>query len=134
MVKESQKPSIEQITRLVTVGLGMSWFELVGEMWKLGRKIMRGLSNEGMYEVLDYQTTLEIHDNNGEKASVTKRQRVRYLQDYIIAYQDQAWGDGEILKEYKCSPGVPVDEYRSDHKTQILISLREIKSKGDIDE
>ena len=46
----------------------------------------------------------------------SKRQRVRYLQNNIIAYQDQAWGDGEMLVNYRCSPGVPVDRYKLGHK------------------
>jgi hypothetical protein len=44
---------------------------------------------------------------------------VRYLQDNMIAYQDQAWGDGEILVDYRRIPGTPVDRYRSGHKTYI---------------
>lgn len=134
MTSEKNKISFKQISRFVTVGLGLTWFELIGEVWKLGQQIMRGFSSEGMYEVLEYETTLEIHDKKGNKATVSKRQKVRYLQDNILAYQDQAWGDGEILVDYKCSPGYPVDKYRSGHKTYILISLREIKSKGDVDE
>lgn len=116
------------------MNLGLPWFELAGEMWKIGRKVMRGLSNEGMYEVLNYESTLELHDRGGKRATFSKRKKVRYLQDHIIAYQDSAWGDGEILVNYRCTPGKPVDRYRCGHKTHILISLREVKNKGDIDE
>ena len=59
---------------------------------------------------------------------------MRYLQDNVIAYQDQAWGDGEILLNYRCTPGKPVDRYRSGHKTHILVSRRQVKNKGDVDE
>jgi len=115
-----------------SISSSLSWLELIGDLWKIGKKVIRGLSNEGMYEVLDYETTLELLDTKGHKASFTKREKVRYLQDNIITYQDQAWGDGEILAGYKCSPGVPVDQYRIGHITHILISLREVKNKGDI--
>ena len=114
--------------------LDLPWPEILGELWKFGRKVMRGLSNEGMYEVLEYESTLELKDKRGEKAKVKKREKVRYLQDHIIAYQDQAWGDGEILINYRCTPGTRVDRYRSGYKTHILISLREVKNKGDIDD
>jgi hypothetical protein len=43
-------------------------------------------------------------------------------------------GDGEILVDYRCSPGTPVDRYRSGYKTYILISRREVKNKGNVDE
>ena len=131
---EGSIEKLKQLTRVVTVGLGLSWFELFGEIWKLGRKIMRGRANEGMYEVLDYETTLELKNDKGNEASLTKREKVRYLQENIIAFPDEAFGDGEILIDYKCSPGVLVDSYRLGHKTQILISLHSIKNKGDKDE
>lgn len=86
-----------------------------------------------MYEVLEHESTLELFEKLGEKAIFHKRQKVRYLQDYIIAYQDQAWGDGEILVDYRCTPGTAVDFYRPGNKTYILISLRGIKKRGDTD-
>lgn len=73
-----------------SIGSSLSWLEFIGDLWKIGKKVIRGLSNEGMYEVLDYETTLELLDPKGHKASFTKREKVRYLQDNIIAYQDQA--------------------------------------------
>lgn len=89
---------------------------------------------EGMYEVLEYESRLELLDAKGKRATYHKRQRVRFLQDNIIAYQDKAWGDGDIFADYKCSPGVAVDRYREGHRWRILISLREIKNRGDEEE
>jgi hypothetical protein len=91
-------------------------------------------SPNGIYEVLAYEACLELCDTRGEKARFMKRQRVRFLQDNVIAYQDQAWGDGEFLLDYRCSPGLPVDQYREGHKYRILISLRETKNRGDVAE
>jgi len=83
-----------------------------------------------MYEVLNYESTLEILDRYGKEAVFSKTEEVRFLQNNIIAFQDQAWGDGKILVDYQCSPGVPVDFYRSGYKTHILISLRDVKQKN----
>jgi hypothetical protein len=129
-----QTSSSKSLARIASMGLGLPWFEIAGELWHFGRKVMRGLSSEGMYEVLDYQSTLELHDPGGKKATFTKRKKVRYLQDNIVAYQDHAWGDGEILLDYRSNPGVAVDRYRCGHKTLVLLSLREMKSRGDEDE
>ena len=85
-----------------------------------------------MYEVLNYESTLEILDKDGEEAIFTKKEEVKFLQNNVFAFQDQAWGDGRILLDYQCSPGIPVDFYRSGHKTYILISLRDVKQKSDI--
>jgi hypothetical protein len=134
MTNEEQDSQLAKLPICGTLIMSFPWLEIIGELWKFGRKIFRGFSNEGIYEVLDYETTLELQDRKGNKARLKKREKVRYLQDHILAHQDQAWGDGKILLNYRCAPGVPVDRYRSGYKTNILISLREVKNKGDIDE
>jgi hypothetical protein len=91
-------------------------------------------SNGDSYEVLDYESTLELQNRSGTKAAFKKQKKIRYLQDNIIAYQDYAWGDGAILLNYRTNRGKPVDRYRSGFKTYVLLSLREVKNRGDIDE
>lgn len=86
----------------------------------------------GMYEILHYDGTLELLDTAGHVAHFRKRQQVRFLQDNILAFQDYAWGDGDIFANYHCSPGVAVDRYQEGDRWNILISLRETKSRGDI--
>ncbi|MBC8503508.1 MAG: hypothetical protein H8D34_01525 [Chloroflexi bacterium] len=112
----------------------LSWLEIVLDLWKIGRKALQGLANQGIYETIDYESTLEIKSNKGTRASFEKWKKIRYLQDGIITYQDHAWGDGEILLNYRTNRGKPVDHYRAGYKTYVLLSLREVKNKGDIDE
>ena len=85
----------------------------------------------GMYEVLAYTAELELCDPAGAVAVYNKTQRVRFLQNNIIAYQDTAWGDGEIFADYQCSPGIAVDRYREGHRYNVLISLHETKHRND---
>jgi len=110
------------------------WLEVLAEAYRLAGVLWRGLTDEGMYEVLEHESTLELLDRRGVQAHFNKRQKVRYLQNNIIAYQDQGWGDGQSLLDYQCSPGVVVDQYRPGQKTYILISLRENKQRDDQDE
>lgn len=98
------------------------------------RQLVEREYHEGLYEVLEYDATLELLDPQGQTALFRKRQRVRYLQDYVIAFQDFAWGDGNVLAAYQCTPGVVVDRYREGDRWNVLISLRETRSVGDIDE
>lgn len=119
---------------LMPAVLKLPWLEISAEAWRLLRQLWRGMADEGLYEVLEHEATLELLDTRGKRAQVRKRQRVRYLQDQILAFQDQAWGDGEILLEYRCTPGVEADRYEAGHKTYILISLREVKRRGETDE
>lgn len=128
----------EQRTWLATVvSAGMAFLTtppLANLVEKLLRQWLLTQLPGGMYEVLDHTVALELEDPRGQTATYRKRQRVRFLQNHIIAFQDKAWGDGNIFAEYKCSPGIPVDFYREGHRYNILISLRETKRQGDIEE
>ena len=101
------------------------------EVWKALDHLLGELRYRGMYEILDYDATLEIADIRGEKAKLTRREHIRFLQDNVVAIHDHAWGDGRFLCNYQCQPGVPVDIYEDGSKHNILISLRETKNKGD---
>lgn len=90
--------------------------------------------HHGVYEILEYDSTLELLDPRGQKAVFRKRQKVRFLQNHIIAFQDYAWGDGDIFDDYRISPGTAVDRYREGDRWNILISLRSTKSKDDVEE
>ena len=122
------------LVRIASAVLNSDLVDLVSSVWQLGRRIVTSKVHEGLYEVLAFESRLELLDIQGKKAVLTKREKVRFLQDNIIAYQDQAWGDGEIFADYKCSPGVAVDRYREGHRYRVLISLRQAKSRGDIQE
>lgn len=134
MDDENPKLSTKRLSQFLALALSSPWLETLVELWKIGQKMLRGLADEGVYEALEYEFILELLDKRGERARVRKRQKVRYLQNEVIAYQDEAWGDGKILVDYHCAPGVPVDYYRPGKQTYILISLREVKNRGDIEE
>ena len=133
-MNENQTNNSSLRSSILALVFDLPWFELIGRIWKVGRQIVRGLSSEGTYEVLDYECQVELNDSNGKDATIQKREKVLYLQDYITSYQDQAWGNGDILLHYECSPGIPVDQYQLGHNTYKLISLREFRNRGDIDE
>ncbi len=105
-------------------------------LFRLSHVLRKILSHQphGMYEILDYDSTLEILDAKGEKAIFHKRQKVKFLQDNILAFQDYAWGEGEIFEQYTCSPGRVVDCYQEGDRWNILISLRATKGRGDTED
>lgn len=85
-------------------------------------------------EVLDFDSTIDLVDAAGKKAIFHRRMKVRFLQDHVIAFQDQVWGDGKALASYKVSPGYIVDQYRDGDRWNVLISLRQMRSRGEIEE
>lgn len=119
---------------VIKTAVNIPWLDVAAKSWQVARKLWHGLADEGMYEVLEYESRLELKDKHGRTAQFSKREKVRYRQNNILAYQDHAWGDGQILQDYQCTPGVVVDRYRSGHQIFLLISLREVKRRGDEDE
>ena len=133
MLKGASKKSSTWLEPLVSL-LKLPGLDILLEFWRLGKKAWQRYATGSMYEVLAYEATLELLSRSGKKATIKKHKKIRYLQNNIIAYRDYAWGDGNILQSYRCMPGKPVDRYKLDYKTYILISLREMKNRGDIDE
>lgn len=86
---------------------------------------------DGLYKVREHEVQLTLLDNEGRQAAYSKQQRVVFLHNEITAIQDQAWGDGDFLADYKCSPGVLVDTYREGYRYRMLISLRRTKNCGE---
>lgn len=107
------------------------WATVLLEAWKLVKSI-QAERVVGLYEVLNFEHTLELCDRRGQKAIFHKRATVRLLQDYVSAYMDWAWGRGEIFADYRCHPGTAVDRYRCGSKHCVLISLREEKRRGEV--
>lgn len=132
--QDNVSPYLKTILQVFMALLNSDFIELIGSVWRLGRRILSAKAHEGMFEVLEHEVTLELLDTKGKAAVYHKRQRVRFLQDNIIAFQDQAWGDGDIFADYKCSPGVPVDRYREGYLYRVLISLRGTRHRGDVEE
>lgn len=91
-------------------------------------------SPEGLYEILEYETQLELLDAHGRTAHLSKHQRVKFLQDNVIAFQDYAWGEGNVLAAYNSKPGFVADRYREGERWNILISLRESKQRGEVED
>ena len=67
------------------------------EAWDLVDQIRDHIGYHGMYEILDYRSTLDLSDATGEKAHISRRQVIRFLQDNIVAIHDHAWGDGKLF-------------------------------------
>lgn len=102
------------------------------DLWQLSRAHL--LPPTSLYQVNSLDIGLELCRADGSDAIYTKRSRVRFLQDHVTAYRDQAWGEGILFSEYSCAPGIPVDHYCEGDRWYTLISLRESKSRGDVED
>jgi hypothetical protein len=121
-------------TRLSSWIFSSDGIKFLAESYGTLRQLFQREMHEGMFEILEYDATLEILDPHGETATFEKRQRVRFLQDFVMTFQDYVWGDGDVLVDYSCSPGVVADRYREGNRWNMLISLRQSKSVGDVED
>ncbi len=112
----------------------MSWLVLVFDFYQTLRRWLVSQQPKGIYEILAYDATLELLDNTGHVATFHKLQKVRFLQNNLIAFEDYAWGEGEIFHAYSVAPGKAVDFYQEGDRSNVLISLRETKHSGDIED
>jgi hypothetical protein len=113
-------------------GFSAGWIVLFFDLYQGLRRWFSAQQPKGLYEILDYDTTLELLDAKGHTAKFSKRQKVRFLQNNIIAFEDYAWGAGTIFHTYSVAPGKAVDFYPEGDRWNVLISLRESKQSGDI--
>jgi hypothetical protein len=130
----TRKPIHTNIVKLLTLLADLNNAQVLALLPLIGRGLRYFLAatiDVGMYEVLDFASDLELHDTKGKNATYHKREAIRFLQDNIIAYEDQAFGHGDIFADYQCSPGFPVDRYEEGNHYRILISLRETKQRGE---
>lgn len=132
-VSSNQPPLLSQTALSIFKFLLGNRAAVLDTLFDLMQRIPVVKALPGMYEVLAYEATLELKDSKGKTAVYRKRQQVRFLQNNIIAFQDKAWGDGDIFADYQCSPGHAVDRYRDGHRYNILISLRETKHRDQIE-
>ncbi len=102
------------------------------QFFQKGTRTLPEAIPEGIYEILEYEGTLELADLKGQTAIFRKRLRVKFLQDDVVAFHDHVWGDGRSLAAYICWPGVFADLYREGDRWNVLISLRQTKRQGSI--
>ena len=128
------EPSTNPLLEIAVPLLDSHLTSLLSFLWRLSQRILTERSFPSDYTILEYEACLELVDAKGKEAVATKREKVKFLQNNVIAYRDVAWGEGDIFADYRCSPGVAVDRYKEGHRYQILISLRETKHRGEITE
>lgn len=93
--------------------------------------VQLGRGYEALYEVRRFEATLELLDENGQGAVLERDQHIRFLQDGVVGLYHQIWGEGELFDEYDVQPGIVADRFQVGSRHITLISLRQIKNRGD---
>ena len=82
------------------------------------------------YEILDYQSTLILHDHKGIKATLERRQRIRFVQNGVAGIMDHIWGDG-VVTYYENEAGSLEDSFRDEGRRHLVIGLRRPMGRGE---
>lgn len=67
----------------IAVLSGLPWLEVGEKAWQIIRNAVPSWSYSGMYEVLEYESTLELKDSKGERATFRKRRRFPVLECFV---------------------------------------------------
>lgn len=113
--------------------LSFDWLEILLDLAGLVTRLA-AWKYDGLYEILSYESTLDLTDRRGQRATVRKHQRIRFLQNDIAAFQDIVYGDGQIFHGYKVAPGAAVDRYREGDRWHVLIAMHATKNRGDVED
>ena len=132
MQHDEKKRAPSDLLRRLLACFSLDWLALIFDLYGYLTQWLSPGQN-GLYEILDYEATLELCDGEGREAHFSKRQKLRFVQDNIIAFQDYVWGNGRI-SDYRCSRGHIADQYQEGDRWHILLSLRETKNRGDVEE
>lgn len=107
---------------------------IVTSMWAIYSLYVRERSGAA-YEVVEQDQVYDIYDPDGQEATHRRRFKIRFLQNDQIAIREYIWGDGpHIARNYACQPGRIVDIHRYGPYWHVLISLDEVKNRGDVGE
>lgn len=75
----------------------------------------------GIYEILTSELTWDIESQT--KASVTKNNQVRFIQNNVLAIPDYIWGDGKLKPQYTCNRGTKVREIQEGSRTCVVLAM-----------
>ena len=126
------KSSPSLLLRRLLSSFSLEWLPVVFALFNTLHQVLTRKPPEGMYEFLLYDAILDLPDPTGRRATFRKHQRVKFLQNNAIAFEDFAWGDGDIFAKYRVSPGIEADRYREGDRWNVLISLRQTRQRGEI--
>lgn len=76
-----------------------------------------------VYEVVNYEATVELSDADGRDAVYIKREHVRFLQDGVSSFEDYGWGNGIAFANYDVSPGTFVRRELVGSRLQSTVQL-----------
>lgn len=73
MADEKRNDCQNLLDRLMDHLSGPLRIDIVGKVWKIGRKLSLRRSDQGMCEVLEYESTLELKDREESHLQETRR-------------------------------------------------------------
>jgi hypothetical protein len=88
----------------------------------------------GLWQIIDDIDEWDIPDDTGKLVLLTKTRKLRFLQNGVFAIRDYAWGSGKVDGNYSCAPGHAADHFWHDGRHNVVVSLRETKRRGDIED
>jgi hypothetical protein len=85
----------------------------------------------GIYEIVSSELEWDLTSADGSSATNTKKNRVRFIQNNVLAIPDYIWGDGTTSSDYSCKPGNQVAAFFEGSKKCVVIALDRMYNRDD---
>jgi hypothetical protein len=72
MADEKHNDHQSLLDKLIALLPRLDWLDVLGDVWRVLQKALPGQSYKGLYEVLEYESTLELKDRGGKRATFRK--------------------------------------------------------------
>lgn len=72
MTDDKRDDHQSMLDELIALLLRLDWLDVLGDVWKALQRALPGQSYKGLYEVLEYESTLEPKDRGGKRATFRK--------------------------------------------------------------
>lgn len=84
------------------------------------------------YETIKYGGRLEMLDKEGNVATFTRRQRIRFLEDNVAVFFDRVWGEGVLFANYSAKSMRIIDAIPTTKGYVVPLALPRRFSKGEV--
>lgn len=124
--------SIPQFSGWLPWLLSTDFLNFVVMLSKLLRPHLAGVFKpSALYDVLNFEATIEVKDSRGYQAVYSKKQRLRFLKDNVSTVYDYGWGTGNAFASHRVEPGHIVERKQIGPRYRSLVMLPEPQHKGD---
>ena len=69
MTENKENPSSQILDKFLDLLKRLPWMDILFDVVNFGMAFLKGSTKTGLYEVLEYESTVKLHDPKGQRAT-----------------------------------------------------------------